>query len=106
MKVFGFEQVESPKFDFKVIWLKLGSSMFLHLIERDPITMLPESPWSSMNAVVDPKNLPRGHHVCFYVPDFDSFVQKIKVLLMKSPFSVLAQMVDELKCVIVVFKCW
>lgn len=89
MKVFGFEQVESPKFEFKVIWLKLGSSMFLHLIERDPTTMLPESPFSSMAAVADRKNLPRGHHVCFYVPDFDSFVQKLKVLNVEYPFSFL-----------------
>lgn len=78
-EVIGFEEVESPKFEFKVIWLKLGSSMFLHLIERDPITMLPEGPWSAASsAVADPKNLPRGHHVCFYVPNFDSFVQTLK----------------------------
>ncbi|XP_042054885.1 uncharacterized protein LOC121799547 isoform X2 [Salvia splendens] len=75
IEVFGFEQIESPKFDFEVIWLKLGSSMLLHLIERDPTVMLPEGPWSS---VADPKNLPRGHHVCFYVPEFDSFVQRDK----------------------------
>ncbi|XP_057771693.1 lactoylglutathione lyase-like isoform X1 [Salvia miltiorrhiza] len=78
MEVFGFEQVESPKFEFEVIWLKLGSSMLLHLIERDPTVMLPEGPWSSVAAVADPKNLPRGHHICFYVPEFDSFVQRVK----------------------------
>lgn len=79
MKVFGFERIESPKFDFEVIWLKLGSSMLLHLIERDPTVMLPEGPWSAVASVADPKNLPRGHHVCFYVPKFDSFVQRVKV---------------------------
>ncbi|RFS88256.1 hypothetical protein CH426_26265, partial [Klebsiella aerogenes] len=26
----------------------------------------------------DPKNLPRGHHVCFTISNFDSFVQKLK----------------------------
>lgn len=71
--------MESPKFDFGVIWLKLGSSLYLHLIERDPNTKLPEGPWSAESAVADPKHLPRGHHVCFYVPNFDSFVQSLKV---------------------------
>lgn len=94
IKVLGFEEVESPKFEFKVIWLKLGSSMFLHLIERDPITMLPEGPWSAeSSAVADPKNLPRGHHVCFYVPNFDSFVQTLKVHHVNSLFDAV---VDEL----------
>ncbi|EYU41479.1 hypothetical protein ABFS82_07G032200 [Erythranthe guttata] len=78
IEIFGFEQVESPRFDFGVIWLKLGSSLFLHLIERDPNSKLPEGPSSATSAVSDPKNLPRGHHVCFSVPDFDSFVQSLK----------------------------
>ncbi|KAK6130208.1 hypothetical protein DH2020_036018 [Rehmannia glutinosa] len=52
--------------------------MELHLIERDPNSKLPEGPWSSASAVADPKNLPRGHHVCIYVPNFDSFVQSLK----------------------------
>ncbi|GER44667.1 lactoylglutathione lyase / glyoxalase I family protein [Striga asiatica] len=79
VEVFGFEEVESPKFDFGVIWLKLGSSLYLHLIERDPNTKLPEGPSNcSASAVADPKNLPRGHHLCFFVPNFDSFVQTLK----------------------------
>ncbi|KAK3042158.1 hypothetical protein RJ639_001278 [Escallonia herrerae] len=77
-EIFGFEEVENPKFEFGVIWLKLGSSLFLHLIERDPKTKLPEGPWSATSAVADPKNLPRGHHVCFSVSNFDSFVQTLK----------------------------
>ncbi|KAL2463833.1 Lactoylglutathione lyase/glyoxalase I family protein [Forsythia ovata] len=76
--VFGFEQVESPKLEFEVIWLKLGSSLYLHLIERDPNTKLPEGPWSAMSAVADPKNLPRGHHICLSVSNFNSFVQTLK----------------------------
>ncbi|EPS71360.1 hypothetical protein M569_03398 [Genlisea aurea] len=78
VETFGFEQVENPKFSFDVIWLKLGSSFYLHLIERDPNAKLPEGPWSAESAIVDPRNLPRGHHVCFSVPDFDSFVQNLK----------------------------
>ncbi|KAL3626294.1 hypothetical protein CASFOL_029843 [Castilleja foliolosa] len=79
IEIFGFEQVESPKFDFGVIWLKLGSSLYLHLIERDPNSKLPEGPWSSASSsMADPKNLPRGHHLCLYVPNFDSFVQTLK----------------------------
>ncbi|CAK9142685.1 unnamed protein product [Ilex paraguariensis] len=77
-EIFGFEQVESPKLAFDVIWLKLGPSFYLHLIERDPETKLPEGPWSASSAVADPKDLPRGHHICFSVSNFDSFVQTLK----------------------------
>ena len=79
LQVFGFQRVESPKFEFDVIWLKLEPSFYLHLIERDPTTKLPEGPWSSTSAVADPKHLPRGHHICFSVSNFDSFVQAVKV---------------------------
>ncbi|KAL2229916.1 lactoylglutathione lyase [Sesamum indicum] len=78
IEMFGFEQVESPKFDFEVIWLKLGSSFYLHLIERDPNSKLPEGPWSTASAVADPRHLPRGHHLCLYVPNFDSVVRNLK----------------------------
>ncbi|KAL3621655.1 hypothetical protein CASFOL_036567 [Castilleja foliolosa] len=78
-RIFGFEQVDSPKFDFGVIWLKLGSSLYLYLIERDPNSKLPEGPWSSpSSSMADPKNLPRGHHLCLCVPNFDSFVHTLK----------------------------
>ncbi|KAG9158369.1 hypothetical protein Leryth_013118 [Lithospermum erythrorhizon] len=77
-EVFGFEQIEAPEFGFEVIWLKLSPSFYLHLIERDPSTKLPEGPWSATAAVADPKNLPRGHHLCFSVPNFDSFVHSVK----------------------------
>ncbi|GFP84040.1 methylmalonyl-coa epimerase mitochondrial [Phtheirospermum japonicum] len=79
IEIFGFEQVESPKFEFEVIWLKLGSSLYLHLIERDPNSKLPEGPWSSpSSSVADPENLPRGHHLCLYVPNLDSFILTLK----------------------------
>ncbi|KAK9070808.1 hypothetical protein SSX86_011210 [Deinandra increscens subsp. villosa] len=79
-QVFGFERIESPNFEFKVIWLKLSPSFCLHLIERDPNSKLPEGPWScnSEEAVADPKELFRGHHICFTVSNFDSFVAAIK----------------------------
>ncbi|KVH87772.1 hypothetical protein Ccrd_024942, partial [Cynara cardunculus var. scolymus] len=57
--IFGFERIESPKFEFKVIWLRQSPSFYLHLIERDPSTKLPEGPWSSNAAVADPHNLHR-----------------------------------------------
>ncbi|XP_076937505.1 glyoxylase I 4-like, partial [Bidens hawaiensis] len=76
--IFGFERIESPKLDFKVIWLRQSPSFCLHLIERDPNTKLPEGPWSANDAVADPKNLPRGHRLCFSVSNFDSFVAAIK----------------------------
>uniref|UniRef100_A0A5B7BYH4 Putative lactoylglutathione lyase n=1 Tax=Davidia involucrata TaxID=16924 RepID=A0A5B7BYH4_DAVIN len=78
-EIFGFEQIESPNFEFKVIWLKLSPNFYLHLIERNPETKLPEGPWSAESPVADPKNLHRGHHICFSVSNFDSFVQTLKV---------------------------
>ncbi|XP_071692321.1 lactoylglutathione lyase [Rutidosis leptorrhynchoides] len=78
-QIFGFERVESPPFEFKVIWLKQSPSFYLHLIERDPNTKLPEGPWSATHdAERDPKKLFRGHHICFDVPNFDSFVKTLK----------------------------
>ncbi|KAF1001404.1 uncharacterized protein LOC141705555 [Apium graveolens] len=77
-EILGFEKVETPDFGFGVIWLKLSSSFYLHLIERDPTTKLPEGPWSAVSAVKEPSNLPRGHHIAFSVANFDSFVNTLK----------------------------
>ncbi|KAJ4830145.1 hypothetical protein Tsubulata_019932 [Turnera subulata] len=77
-EIFGFDEVESPNFGFNVIWLKLGDSLFLHLIERLPETKLPEGPYSATSPVLDPSHLPRGHHLCLSVSNFDSFVQTLK----------------------------
>uniref|UniRef100_A0A6N2N8H1 Uncharacterized protein n=1 Tax=Salix viminalis TaxID=40686 RepID=A0A6N2N8H1_SALVM len=60
--VFGFERIESPKFEFKVIWLKISPHFALHLIERSPDSKLPEGPYSASSSVLDPTHLPRGHH--------------------------------------------
>lgn len=81
--MFGFEEVESPEFgDFKVVWLRLpSSSLYLHLIERNPSNNLPEGPWSATSPVADPSHLPRGHHLCFSVPNFQSFLHTLKVIL-------------------------
>ncbi|KAG6757465.1 hypothetical protein POTOM_037777 [Populus tomentosa] len=76
--IFGFEEIESPKFEFKVIWLKISPDLALHFIERSPDTKLPEGPYSASSPVLDPTHLPRGHHVCFSVSNFDSFVQSLK----------------------------
>ncbi|GAB2294876.1 hypothetical protein Dimus_029070 [Dionaea muscipula] len=78
-EVLGFEEIESPKFGgFEVIWLRLPPSFSLHLIERNPKTKLPESPYSAASAIAEPKNLPRGHHVSFSVCNFESFVHFLK----------------------------
>ncbi|XAR54674.1 Lactoylglutathione lyase [Bertholletia excelsa] len=77
-EIFGFEQVESPTFVFDTIWLKIPPSFYLHLIERNPENRLPEGPWSAASAVKDPSHLPRGHHICFSVANFDSFIQTLK----------------------------
>lgn len=80
-QIFGFEEVESPKFgEFKVVWLRVpSSSLYLHLIERNPSNNLPEGPWSATSPVKDPSHLPRGHHLCFSVSNFQSFLQTLKV---------------------------
>ncbi|XP_021897123.1 lactoylglutathione lyase-like isoform X4 [Carica papaya] len=78
-EVFGFEEIESPSFkEFKVIWLNLPGAFTMHLIERSLLTKLPESPYSATSPVLDPSHLPRGHHICFSVSNFDSFVQSLK----------------------------
>ncbi|XP_021291735.1 uncharacterized protein LOC110422230 [Herrania umbratica] len=77
-EIFGFEEIESPNFEFKVIWLNLPGAVPMHLIERSPLTKLPEGPYSATSAVADPSHLPRGHHICFTVSNFDSFVQSLK----------------------------
>ncbi|KAJ7954876.1 Lactoylglutathione lyase/glyoxalase I family protein [Quillaja saponaria] len=56
-EIFGFEEIESPNFgEFK----------------------LPEGPWSATSPVADPKHLPRGHHICLSVSNFESFLQTLK----------------------------
>ncbi|XP_065863292.1 uncharacterized protein [Euphorbia lathyris] len=78
-QVFGFEEIESPNFgEFKVIWLNLSQAFCLHLIERSPATKLPEGSYSATSPVLDPSHLPRGHHICFSVANFDSLVQTLK----------------------------
>ncbi|XVE65993.1 hypothetical protein DITRI_Ditri08aG0045600 [Diplodiscus trichospermus] len=78
-EIFGFEEIERPDFgEFKVIWLNLPGAFPMHLIERNPLTKLPEGPYSATSAVADPSHLPRGHHICFTVSNFDSFVQSLK----------------------------
>ncbi|XP_004511363.1 lactoylglutathione lyase [Cicer arietinum] len=79
-QLFGFEEVESPKFgEFKVIWLRLpSSSLYLHLIERNPSNNLPEGPSSATSPVKDPSHLPRGHHLCFSLSNFQSFLHTLK----------------------------
>ncbi|XP_058105956.1 glyoxylase I 4-like [Magnolia sinica] len=81
-EVLGFERIESPNFgDFDVIWLKLPSASFaLHLIERNPLSSLPEGPSGSTAeiAAADPKHLPRGHHLSFAISNYDSFIESLK----------------------------
>lgn len=82
VQIFGFEEIEAPNFgEFKVIWLNLPGAFALHLIERNPGTKLPEGPYSTTSPTADPSHLPRGHHICFTVSDFDSFLQTLKVFL-------------------------
>ncbi|XP_050220082.1 uncharacterized protein LOC126670411 [Mercurialis annua] len=77
-QIFGFEEIKCPDFGFKVIWLNLPNAFTFHLIERTPTTKLPEGPYSATSPVIDPSHLQRGHHICFTVSNFDSFVQALK----------------------------
>ncbi|GAB4843367.1 hypothetical protein Ancab_013333 [Ancistrocladus abbreviatus] len=78
-EILGFDEIDSPKFgEFEVIWLRLPPYFSLHLIQRNPQAKLPEGPYSASSPVADPKDLPRGHHICFSVSNFDSFVQFLK----------------------------
>ncbi|OVA05443.1 Glyoxalase-like domain [Macleaya cordata] len=80
-EIFGFERIETPDFGpTTVVWLKLPPAFSLHLIEKNPESKLPESPWSSTAAIADPKNLPRGHHLCFAVSNYDSVLQALKAI--------------------------
>ncbi|XP_018514513.2 lactoylglutathione lyase isoform X1 [Brassica rapa] len=78
-EVFGFEEIESPDFgDLKVIWLNLPGAFAMHIIQRNTSTNLPEGPYSATSAVRDPSHLPMGHHICFSVSNFDSFLRSLK----------------------------
>ncbi|TXG72065.1 hypothetical protein EZV62_000644 [Acer yangbiense] len=78
-EIFGFEEMKAPDFgEFKVIWLNLPGAFALHLIERSHVTKLPEGPYSATSPVANPSHLPRGHHICFSVSNFDSFVNSLK----------------------------
>ncbi|WCJ23787.1 Lactoylglutathione lyase / glyoxalase I family protein [Euphorbia peplus] len=79
IQMFGFSEIESPNFaEFKVIWLNLPQAFSMHLIERSPATNLPEGPYSAASPVLDPSHIARGHHICFSVSNFDSFVLTLK----------------------------
>ncbi|KAJ0240241.1 Lactoylglutathione lyase / glyoxalase I family protein [Hirschfeldia incana] len=79
-EVFGFEEIESPDFgDLKVIWLNLPGAFAMHIIQRNTSTNLPEGPFSATSAVRDPSHLPMGHHICFTVSNFDSFLRSLKL---------------------------
>ncbi|XP_044484347.1 lactoylglutathione lyase-like isoform X2 [Mangifera indica] len=78
-EIFGFREIEAPDFgEFKVIWLNLPGAFALHLIERSPVTKLPEGPYSATSPVLDASHLPRGHHICFTVDHFDFFVHTLQ----------------------------
>ncbi|KAJ8626971.1 hypothetical protein MRB53_020278 [Persea americana] len=79
-EILGFERIESPYFaEMEVIWLRVpNTALSMHLIERNPQSKLPESPWTSTAPIADPRNLPRGHHLCFGVSNYDSLLQTLK----------------------------
>ncbi|KAI9390236.1 hypothetical protein POPTR_008G153602v4 [Populus trichocarpa] len=76
-----WEEATLVRKELKDVGIKKGAGLSrfrFHLIERSPDTQLPEGPYSAASPVLDPTHLPRGHHVCFSVSNFDSFVQSLK----------------------------
>ncbi|KAL4584103.1 hypothetical protein LXL04_008693 [Taraxacum kok-saghyz] len=76
----GLERIESAKVEFQVVWLKQSPSFYLHLIERISNMKLSKGPWRADGAIADPKNLSRGHHLCFSVSNVDEFVKTLENL--------------------------
>ncbi|XP_061994973.1 glyoxylase I 4-like isoform X1 [Rosa rugosa] len=77
IETFGFEEVESPKIGpLKVIWLSLPSGFTIHLIESNP--SYPPNQRNDTSPGADPARIPRGHHMCFCVSNFETFVQTLK----------------------------
>ncbi|KAL4570404.1 hypothetical protein LXL04_026056 [Taraxacum kok-saghyz] len=74
----GLERIESAKVEFQVVWLKQSPSFYLHLIERISNMKLSKGPWRADGAIADPKNLSRGHHLCFSVSNVDEFVKTLE----------------------------
>ena len=62
-----------------VIWLVKPSAFTMHLIEFNP--SYPPNESNDTAVVADPADIPRGHHICFSVTNFESFVQKLKVYI-------------------------
>ncbi|PRQ40083.1 putative glyoxalase/Bleomycin resistance protein/Dihydroxybiphenyl dioxygenase [Rosa chinensis] len=50
----------------------------MHLIERNQTYQLPEGPCNTTSPVADPSHLPKGHHIYFFVSNFESFVQTLE----------------------------
>lgn len=99
LQTLGFEQLESPDFGFGVIWLKLGSELCLHLIERDPKFNLPEGPYSATSAVKDPNHLFRGHHICLSLPISTPSCRVLRTVLLC--FYVCSYILHKLRCLLV-----
>ncbi|KAK9083840.1 hypothetical protein Scep_030311 [Stephania cephalantha] len=74
-EVLGFERIETPAFDGgEVIWMRLpNSKTTIHISQR-----MEAGPRLEERSGADPKRLPRGHHVCFSVTNFDEFVRSLK----------------------------
>eukprot|EP01018_Ginkgo_biloba_P023983 Gb_09633 [translate_table: standard] len=72
--------MDTPNFgNFDVIWLTLPNSFSLHLIQRDPGSNLPESPFNAgPDTEKDPNHIQRGHHISFGVSDYEDCVTTLK----------------------------
>ncbi|KAL6008127.1 hypothetical protein ACLOJK_033633 [Asimina triloba] len=87
-QVLGFERIESPELGFQVIWLKLPKAPFaLHIIEKNPLWKLPEGPSGSHADIdaADAAHIARGHHLCFDISNYDSFIKALKATTTSFP---------------------
>jgi lactoylglutathione lyase len=64
VKVFGFPKLDEPFKDGLHDWLSIGNNMSMHIIQ---------APW-------EPITINKHNHICFSVPDMDTFIQNLELL--------------------------
>ena len=78
MNVLGFRELARPPFKFAGYWLEKGTTQ-VHIIERDPKSHLPESPYNNDGQLRShPERLRQGPHVAIVVSDYDLALETLK----------------------------
>jgi len=88
-EVLGFQPCERPRFEFGGSWLRIDPSCLLHIIERDPHSVLREGPFSALPGTAEKTAeafIRRGHHLAFRV--FSTNTVEENLQHRKIPYSV------------------